>query len=499
MKIIPSKILSLFTNNLFKNSSWGIVSQGFQTLFTSLFFVIIARQYSTVTFANYIVASSVYQLVAAFSGMGLGQWFIREVVQASDRSGFINRFLKMQVYFGVAFYLGNLLLAYLFYSDGFVRLLIIVFGVNIIFDNIINAIRSLNVADFEQKKTFLILTLEAFLRLLVACLLFVYPLSVVTFSVILIGVRFITLNLFLRYGSANQVNLTSLWQSRINRRDVSALLLANWPFIIIGGVSIINWRIAAIIIAKALTAADVATYEISFKLFSIAQILPIIISTTVFPLLVKLLTNEGPEQFRAFYRQAHLYYLLFGLLAYTFVYTFVDGLLPLAFGAKYALAGGYTKQMFLTILVFPTVLLQANVLVALKLEKQDMWLNIGALLVNVLTCLVGLYYVQSLAIVNYSIFASFLVFRLLQDVLLVRRKITSIGHVLGFYAITSLAVGAFIGLSTVAPGPLVFSVGWGVCLLWLLKYRRQLDPKAEAAVQLVPVGTGASPAIGETP
>lgn len=495
-KKIGSSILSLSRSALFKNSSWGIVSQGFQTLFTSLFFIVIARQYSTATFADYVVASSVYQLVAAFSGMGLGQWFVREVTQAADRSSFVNRFVKMQVCFGVAFYVGNIVLAYLFYSNAFVRLLIIVFGANIVFDNIINAIRSLNVADFEQKKTFIILTLEAFLKLLVACLLFVYPLSVVTLSAILLGVRFITLNLFLRYGSANQVNLTSLWQSRINRRDVGALLLANWPFIVIGGVSIINWRIAAIIIAKVLTAADVATYEISFKLFSIAQILPVIISTTVFPLLVKLTAADEQQKFRSFYRQAHVYYLLFGLFAYTFVYTFVDKLMPLAFGAKYALAGSYTKQMFLTILVFPTVLLQANVLIALKLEKQDMALNIVALLVNVLTCLVGLYYVQSLAIVNYSIFASFLVFHILQDILLVRRKITTIGHTLGFYGSSSLAVGAFIGLTTVVPAPLVFGVSWALGLLWLYNYRRPLGP--EAVAEFSPVVEDAGTTIGES-
>ena len=414
-----------------------------------------------------------YQLVAAFSAMGLGQWFIREVVQTDNRVDFINQFVKTQIYLGAIFYFINIALAYLFYANPLVRLLIIVFGANIIFDNIINAIRHLNVADFEQKKTFAILTLEAFLKLLVACLLFIYPLSVVSFSIFLIIVRFITLNLFLTYGSSRQVNLKSLWRSRMDVGQVMLLLRANWAFIIIGGVSIINWRIATIIIAKVLAAVDVANYEISFKLFSIAQILPVIVSTTVFPLLIKQVAAGEWAKFRAFYQQTHLYYLLFGLFAYTFVYTFIDMLLPLAFGSKYALTGGYTKQMFLTILVFPTALLQANVLIALKLEKQDMLLNIGALLANVLTCIVGLYYVKSLAVVNYSIFASFLLFHALQDVLLVRRKISSLAHVISFYGISLLVVVGFIGLTKLIAAPIVFVVGWALCLGWFVVYRKQ--------------------------
>lgn len=467
-----NSLLVLSKNTLFKNSSWGIISQGSQTIFISLFFVIIARRYSTTVFADYLIASSIYQLVAAFSSLGLGQWFVREVAATSDRSTFINAYVKSQIYFGILFYFINILLAYLFYQDHFIRTLIIVFGANVIFDNIISAIKNLNVADFEQRKTFVILTIEAFLKLLVACSLFWYPSTAITFSLILILVRFITLNLFLKYGSASQITFRSLWTSKINFYDIGRLLLANWPFIIIGGVSIINWRIATIIISKTLHAVDVANYEISFKIFSIAQILPIIVSTTVFPLLIKFQAAGDQKKFRDFYQQAHVYYLLFGLLSYTFVYTFIDELLPFVFGAKYALTGGYAKQMFLTILVFPTALLQANVLIALKLEKQDMLFNTAALLVNVLVCLVGLHFVKSLDIINYSIFASFLVFHMLQDALLVRKGMVTGRHVGYFYATSVLFVVGFVALTQVVFAPLAFLLYWGACFYWLFGYRK---------------------------
>ena len=460
-KSITYSVTNLFKNTLFKNSGWGIVSQLSQTVFLSLFFVILARKYPTGIFAKYIIANAIYQLVTAFSTMGLSQWFIREFIETNDKTGLVNRFLKLQIYFGFGFYLINVLLAYAIYDDRFTRILIIVFGVNVIFDNVINAIKCLNVAMFEQKKTFILLTIESLLKFLAGCVLFIYPFSIISLSIILIGIRFLTLNLFLNFGSSNSVNIRSLLKFKVSFLDVKTLVIINWAFIIIGGVSIINWRVANIIISKMLTSFDVANYEISFKIFSIAQILPVVVSTSVFPMLIKLY-NEQHGKFLTFYKQVHLYYLLFGLFAYTFIYSFAGKLIPLVFGVSYNSNAEYTKIMFLTILVFPTALLQANVLITMKLEKLDMALNIVALIINFSMCLIGLHYIRSLNIVNYSIFASFLIFHIAQDFILVKRGITSIRSALSFYLFSAAFIYGYIQFSSLLNPYFLFIVVWGV-------------------------------------
>jgi len=461
---IKTRVASLSSNTLLKNSSWGVISQISQTVFLSLFFVILARMYPTGIFAKYIVANAIYQLVTAFSTMGLSQWFIREYMETDDKEALIGRFIKMQIYFGVIFYVINIGLAYLIYGDQYTRVLIIILGVNVIFDNLINGIKSLNVANFEQKKTAVILTIESFLRFLAACVVFIYPLSIITLSVIIIAIRFLTLNLFLNFGSSNLVSLKSLWKRSVTYVDMKALVVLNWAFVIIGGVSIINWRMSNIIISKVLTAFDVANYEISFKIFNIAQILPVVISTSVFPLLVKHYSKDNKSDFFDFYKKMHVYYLLFGLLAYTFIYSFCDRLIPIAFGDTYLTNAQYTKQMFLTILVFPTALLQANVLIAMKLEKQDMLFNIFALVVNLAMCLFGVLYIKSLSVVNYSIFASFLIFHIAQDVLLWRKKIASLYSILKFYITTAAFITAYIFLSKIVNPFVLFALTWGITL-----------------------------------
>lgn len=45
-------------------------------------------------------------------------------------------------------------------------------------------------------------------------------------------------------------------------------------------------------------------------------------------------------------------------------------------------------QMFLTFLMLPTVLLQANMIVAIVLERLDMWFNVTNLIAYVVLCIV---------------------------------------------------------------------------------------------------------------
>src|SRR5688572_8397610 len=393
-KKLMQHTVSLFKSRLIKNSFWGIAANGLQSVLLSLFFVIVARKYTTGQFAFFLIANTIYQFLAAFSTLGLGQWFTREIVNITDQKELVSRFLKMQLFSGAFFYVINIIVAFALYQDELLRSLIVLLGINIIFDNIIYAIKSLNVAEFKQNKTFIILIIDSVLKFAIGCALFIYPFSIITLSVLLIIVRFITLNFFLGFGSS--VSLGSLWRYPLSWKEVRAIVFANWPFIIIGSVAMAYWRISNIIISKTLPLTDVAHFEISFRVFSIAQILPLIVSMSVFPALVQQFKTGTIQDFRNYYSKVFNYYLLFGLFAYTFIFSFADTLIPWAFGSAYNGTGAFTKEMFLTILIFPTALLQANVLVAMKMERADMWINVTSLVLNVVFCFVGFMFVKNL-------------------------------------------------------------------------------------------------------
>jgi O-antigen/teichoic acid export membrane protein len=427
-------------SSLVKNSAWGIMANILQLLFLFLFFAIVARKYNAENLGGFLISNTVYQLVAAFSSMGLGQWFIRQYILEDDKTTFTSKFLKTQVGLGLLFYFVNIALAYLLYPNGEIRILCVILGTNIIFDNFINAIKSLNIAESEQRKTATILVIDGFLKLLVGCLLFIQPFSIVVLACLMIIVRVLTLGLFIKLGSSNSINLKSLWQASVVYNDLKDLVIKNWQFIVIGSISIIYWKIGNIIISKLLPIANVADYEMAFRIFSVLQIVPLIASATIYPQFIKYYNNGETIALERLYKNMFMAYTAFAILSFAFIYSFSGLIIPVAFGSGYPGAIVCLQQMFLTFLVLPTVLLQANLLVAIGLEKLDMWFNVLSLLVNVACCFIGLHFVKDLAVVNYAVFISFLVFHLSQDVILLKKKLMTVTHCLMFYGVLTLTV-----------------------------------------------------------
>jgi O-antigen/teichoic acid export membrane protein len=408
-----------------------------------------------------------------FSSLGLGHWFIREIINNENKTTLTNKFFKVQLLIGILFYIINLIASYLLYDNQMIRTLSVIIGINIIFDNIINVIKSLNIAYQEQQKTFLLLTIEALLKFLVGCLLLLYKLDMILLSVILIGLRLITLNLFIKMGSSNSIGLKEIIKVKIDWAEIKKIVLSNWSFIIISSLSIVNWRIGNILVSKILTIQDVANYEIAFKFFSLAYLIPIIVTSSMYPMLINAF-KEGPEKLKSLYSKAYLPLCIYGFLSFTFVYAFADFLVPFIFGKSYSDTALYCKQMFYVMLIFPTIFLQANVILTLKLEKFDMICNIVSVLVNVAICIIGFQFYKSLTVVNVAIFTSFLVFHIIQDVILIRNKITNLKNVMLFYFFTTISIGLYIFSDTYLNSGMNFLLFWVIILIIVMSQFKKI-------------------------
>jgi O-antigen/teichoic acid export membrane protein len=426
-------VKSLFRSQILRNSVWGVFSNILQTLFVGAFFIILARKYAPAQFAEFLIGTTVYQLVASFSSLGLGQWFIRRYASETDKPVLIGKFLRTQLILGFLFYVVNIVLAYMIYPGSLIRILCIILGTNIVFDNFINAIRSLNIAESRQKTTALILIADGFMKLLIASVLFITPLSLISIACLTIAARVFTLALFLIRQRSALYTLKFITSSALSMDDFKHMVLKNWQFIVIGSIAVVYWRIGNVIISKMLTLNDVAAYEIAYRFFSVLQIIPVMAAATVYPRFVAYVNASDSTGLKKFYLLVFTGYSVFAVVMYLFFYSFSQQVVPLLFGSNYPAAAACLQQMFLTFLLMPTVLLQANLIVAMGLESRDMWFNIVSLLMYVGTCLLSLHFDRSLAVVNYSIFLSFVVFHLLQDVLLIKRNIIGLKHPLLFY------------------------------------------------------------------
>lgn len=464
-------------SKLVQNSLWGVGSSLLQNIFYSLFFIIVARIYSKTDFATYIIVNAMYGMVGSFASMGLGQWFTREMVSASDPKEHIARFFKLQFVTGILFYLIAIIITFILYDDPLIRRLSFILSINIIFDNIIYVIKNVNIFQQEQKRSFYILITEAALKFIIGCFLFFYKFSFYQLSLVLILIRLISLNLFIKYGISGVFAISRFIKSRIDFFQLFKILRVSWVFIIIGGISVIYWRIGSILTSKFLSIENVADYEVSFKLFSIAEIIPFIFSSSLFPQLVRAF-KMGQDQLRALYDKLIYIYTLFGLLCFTFILSYADDFIPILFGSSYSSTPKYTSQMFMTILVYPTVLLQANILVSMKLEKVDMWLNIASLLSYLIFSVIGLVVYKGLSVLILSIFFSFVIFHLLQDIILLKMGVTTWRKIAFLYFFVCLIAGSYYLLSNMIGGPFLYPIFWLLFILtWSISRNIKLQKK----------------------
>jgi len=85
------------------------------------------------------------------------------------------KFLKLQLYSGIGFYLANCLIALLLYDNHEIRWLTVVMGINIVFDNLIYVIKCLNIARSAQSLTFKIIVVDSVLKFLGILSFVVFP------------------------------------------------------------------------------------------------------------------------------------------------------------------------------------------------------------------------------------------------------------------------------------------------------------------------------------
>lgn len=433
---------SLF-NQVFLNSLWGIFSNVFQNIVFALFFIILARSYSGNVLSNYILSNTLYGLVLSFSTLGLGQAFIRDMVNKDNKDVEVHSFLALQLISGIFFYFFQIVLSYLLYRQYTIMGLSALLGINIILDNIIYVFKTINTIYQNQRKTFLITSSEAFLKLIFAYIIWIYTPDIIYVILLLVIFRLFSLIFFLIYGLPDSIQFSyPLVVYGFNFRKLINTILENRYFIIIGSLSVIFWSYGNIYVSKMLGMEFVPDFEISYKIFSMAELIPLVFSATLFPVLLRKI-NDKREHFIYYYRLVFRLYLFYGLLAFLFIFIFASQLLPFLFGLQYQSTSVYCKELFFTMLLFPTSLLQANLIIATGFERSDMIFNFILLSILVVSSLIVLQFYHSLTALNISIFISFLIFHILQDIHLLKKGYLKTSDVVLFYLYLLIVVLVF--------------------------------------------------------
>lgn len=463
---------------LLRESSWGLISTAVQVLAMTAFFVLVAHHYSKLDLAKFMVANTVYQLMASISTLGLSSWFIREREQ--DTSGNAPAaFLRVQLVSGSVFFLLTAATG-CFYADSTIRELLLLLGVTILADSFLYSVKSLAISQDRQQNVVRLQLLDAGARLLAVGGAIVLHASIVTMVTGLVGLRLVVAAGYATSGRAQDFAIGRLFSNGIPWRQMGVIVGRNWYFVVLGSVSLLYWRTSNFLVFNFLSLHDVANYEVAFRVFSIAQMLPIVVAGSLLPRLVMLLSQGQEARAKRLMAFSCRLGFVYGLLVWSIIQSFGGYLIPFVFGAQYQDAQPAAAHMAFTLLLFPTGILQASLLTALKLERKDMWFNVISLAACIVFAVGGLFFVaRALWVVNLAIFASFLLFHLCQDVLLVRRQFIRPRQLLLSYALAGSMAVLCWAVQQAAEPLWGFSAFWGLGLLGglgVMWHRHQQHP-----------------------
>lgn len=462
----------MFKTSVLANSFWAISSSIYQNLVFAVFFIIMARVYSTQVFSTYIIANTLYGLLLSFSSLGMAQWYIRVIKNRNDHDAVNRLYFTIQLLAGIFFLLLNAFVSFLLYTESIIHVLSIILGINIVFDNIINVFKTINIATYNQRQTFILLAIEATIKLALGLFVYYFVPDILTIASLLVMLRVITFSLFYYNGNYRTIFEGITLKTAVTYRQVIDTIYQNRFFLFIGSISVLFWSLGSILVSKFLDPKAVADYEIAYKLFIMAEIIPLMILSSSFPKIVTYINSPTASNI-GFLKALSYGNILYGLLAYTFVISFSDLFVPFFFGLQYAQTAQYCNEMFLTMLIFPSVLYQANLLVAINMEKIDMYLNLISLFVNLIIAGIGLMLHYSLSAITYSIFLSFLVFHLSQEYFLFKKGISRLKDILINYLIIFGGMSVYIFLMKYVEVVFLFPLIWFVIFIFILpSYKR---------------------------
>jgi O-antigen/teichoic acid export membrane protein len=410
------------------NSIVGMATNIVQSLFFSIYFIILARFFGPQQFSQYVVANSLYQLVAIIAPFGLLSYFVREYSQNEGMRLQLSReFVVIEFSLSFLGYLSIILLAFALNYETTIVTLAIILGINLLFDNILYFMKGVFVAESKQFYFGVGILVESFLKAILGCVLLIVRLSLVDLVCIAVMLRIITFVVAYRL-----LRFTTLWQST---KLLSPLQLLKdikishaWSFLkkannfaVIGTLSVLYWRLNVVILSKFGEANQVAYYEIGARLFSVVQLVPVAYLLSLYPIVARAF-QENKDEFIVLTRKALRHVVIFSLAVAVPFSVAAPDLTTLLFGAQYSPAGVIGAMMFWTLIPFSIGLLQAYLLLASGNERIDMWLNALSLSVNVGVALVLIPSMQGMG-VAISIFVSFCIFVITQHFILQRKGI----------------------------------------------------------------------------
>jgi O-antigen/teichoic acid export membrane protein len=361
------------------NVSWLLAQNAIKLIFGLTASLYLAKYLGPEDFGIYSFVISVLSILLLFTNLGIDPILIRELVNKK-----INSVTLMGSSFALTLsggVLGFLLMGLLGYYYGFNSKT----GIVIFFMSPILLLKSLNIINsyFQSLKenkypalsNIISIIIGSFLILIFIKLNFELEYFALIYS---FECMLLIASLIYFYTTKNELQK---WE--VSKQTSLNILKESWPLIIAGAASIINTRIDQVYIGSMLSSSILGNYSAAAKVSEFWLILPTVLSTVFYPILIDLRAANF-NKYKRFLFLLIISCFTFGIIFSTIMTYFSQDIILMLFGEKYDLAAEYLSLYIWSTLPYFTLFILSSVIYLENLIKKNLVISAVSILGNII-------------------------------------------------------------------------------------------------------------------
>ena len=349
------------------NISWLLAQNAVKLIFGLTVSLYLAKYLGPEDFGVYSFGISVLSIVLLFTNLGIDPILIRELVNKK-----INSLILMGSSFALTLsggVLGFLIMGLLGFYYGFSSKI----GIVIVLMSPILLLKSFNIINsyFQSSKENKYPALSNIISIIIGSSLILISIKLnfeLEYFALIYSFECILLIASLIYFYTSN-NVLRKWE--VSKKTSLNILKESWPLIIAGAASIINTRIDHVYIGSMLSSSVLGNYSAAAKVSEFWLILPTVLSTVFYPILIDLRAANF-NKYKRFLFFLIISCFTFGIMFSTIITYFSQDIILVLFGEKYDLAGEYLTLYIWSTLPYFTLFILSSVIYIENLIKKNL-------------------------------------------------------------------------------------------------------------------------------
>ncbi len=347
-----------------KNSFWLFLGQGLSKLFKFFLVMAAARILGPTDFGAFNYLFSIVSLFFIFSDWGVSSLVIRDYQNETvDKDKYVRSAFGLKIILAAAAFLA-VLISLLFFQSPVFKAGLILLAIFLVISNLRDFIIYIFRAFQKMEKEFWLVLAENFSLLIIGVTLLLIYKNIVSLSLAYVFSIVISLSLafilFKRYFSY----LKPEW----GRKEIKSFLANGAPIMFYGLLSFIFFATDQIILGKLRGTTEVGYYSIVTKIIILANMVPGLLMTALFPYLASQAANV--KKVMMIFKKVSLGLVVLGVAAAAFGAVSAP-IIPLIVGSQYAPSVGLFR-FFVWIIVF---MFPLNLFDYILFTYNKQWLN----------------------------------------------------------------------------------------------------------------------------